>query len=260
MKDVLYWEAAEFYEPLYRRGLARADGLAHECDAIEEILLRNAGIVRRVMDAGCGTGVHSVELSSRGYEMVAYDFSDRMVEIARGKRLAPKARVTFLQADMRKYVPPRKCDAVICMTNAYLNNYTPEQAHKALSCFAASLRRGGVLLLEVTDYGKSIARGDFAFTYVDRAKVGRREVVEVIESEANLRRHVLLEHGTYFVSHDDGSYSRHSSNNTLALINPPLLEYQLSHAGFELREIVDAETRKQAGKDSTEYFVVAVKQ
>jgi 2-polyprenyl-3-methyl-5-hydroxy-6-metoxy-1,4-benzoquinol methylase len=259
MKDVLYWEAAEFYEPLYRRGLQKDDGISRECNAIEEILLRNASIMRRVMDAGCGTGIHSVELASRGYELIGFDFSERMVELAIQKPLSKSSRVSFFQGDMRKFVAPKKCDAVICMTNAFLVNNTPEQARTALSCFALSLRRGGVLLLEVTDYLKSMVKGEFAYTYVDRATVGGREVIEVIESTADVDKGVLREHGTYFVSRTDGNYSRHSSDNALALINLSVLEGQLQAAGFTLKEVVDAETRKAATADSTEYFVVAVR-
>ncbi len=259
MKDVLYWDAAEFYEPLYRRGLQKADGIAKECDAIEEILLRNASIMRRVMDAGCGTGAHSVELASRGYELLGFDFSERMVELAIQKPLAKNSRVSFFQGDMRRFVAPRKCDAVICMTNAFLVNHTHEQVNSALSCFASSLRRGGVLLLEVTDYLKSIVLGEFAFTYVDRAHVAGREVIEVVESRADMQHQVLAETATYFVSKGDGSFSRYSSDNSLALLSLPVLERQFAAAGFKLKEVIDADTRKPITAASTEYFVVAIR-
>ncbi len=56
---------------------------------------------RRVLDAGCGTGMATIELAARGAEVVAVDISPSLVEIAQ-KRLPTELadRVTFTSGDM----------------------------------------------------------------------------------------------------------------------------------------------------------------
>src|SRR5258708_17507001 len=46
-----------------------------------------------VADVGCGTGRHAVRLAAGGAQVVALDFSPRMLEIARTKAGAPRGRL-----------------------------------------------------------------------------------------------------------------------------------------------------------------------
>jgi magnesium-protoporphyrin O-methyltransferase len=57
---------------------------------------------RRVLDAGCGTGLLAVEAARRGAEVVAVDLSPTLIELARQRRPADidPDRLTFLVGDM----------------------------------------------------------------------------------------------------------------------------------------------------------------
>ncbi len=55
----------------------------------------------RVLDAGCGTGVMTAELATRGAEVVAVDISPQLIAIAQNRLPAALApRVTFAAGDM----------------------------------------------------------------------------------------------------------------------------------------------------------------
>jgi SAM-dependent methyltransferase len=57
-----------------------------ETDLIERVFeLYGQRRVRRVLDLGCGTGGHAVELAQRGYEVVGVDRSPDMLEHARAR-------------------------------------------------------------------------------------------------------------------------------------------------------------------------------
>lgn len=47
---------------------------------------------RMVLDVGCGPGVYAEELLRRGADVISFDASDRMIELAR-ERLGPKATI-----------------------------------------------------------------------------------------------------------------------------------------------------------------------
>ena len=56
---------------------------------------------RRVLDAGCGTGLVTAELAARGAEVVAVDIAPQLIEIARQRLPADlNGRVTFRAGDM----------------------------------------------------------------------------------------------------------------------------------------------------------------
>lgn len=256
--DVLYEQAAGFYEALYRKNLDDDDkGIAAECDAIEKMFKSVAGEVRRVVDAGCGTGVHSVELAKRGYDVRAFDYAKGILEVAKAQPRPENAKLSFEWGDMREFVATPPVDAVICMTNAFLCNYTPEFVDAALACFAKSIRPGGCLVVEATSYGNMLKRGDFADTYADSAAVGGREVMEVSRNEFDFKAGVLRERNSYFISDGAGKYSRHDSNNQLLLFDIDSFKAALARNGFAFAGALDAETGREAGPECVEYLAAA---
>lgn len=67
----------------------------------------------RVLDAGCGPGLYAQELSARGGDVVAFDASAEMVELAR--RRAPAAEVH--QHDLNRridFLADASIDAIVC--------------------------------------------------------------------------------------------------------------------------------------------------
>jgi len=69
----------------------------------------------RILDIGCGTGRHSIELASRGYTVVGVDLSDSQLHRAREKALAENLQVTFLKHDARKLPFSNEFDLVIML-------------------------------------------------------------------------------------------------------------------------------------------------
>jgi SAM-dependent methyltransferase len=68
---------------------------------------------KRVLDAGCGPGLYADELLSRGAEVVAFDASRPMVELARA-RLGARATVHHAVLGNRLPFPDASFDAVVC--------------------------------------------------------------------------------------------------------------------------------------------------
>ncbi len=58
-------------------------GTLGECDFIENELNFNKSL--KILDVGCGTGRHSIELTRRGYSVTGIDLSESMLAFAREK-------------------------------------------------------------------------------------------------------------------------------------------------------------------------------
>ena len=77
------------------------EGTAGECDFIEEEIGRNKAT--RILDVGCGTGRHAIELARRGYDITGVDRSDSMLNRAREKAAAEGVNVNFRNGDARSH-------------------------------------------------------------------------------------------------------------------------------------------------------------
>lgn len=103
------------YDAWYATPLGKAS------DRIErELLFSMVGVKQgeRVLDAGCGTGIYSIELARMGSRVTAIDASSEMIGQARAKALKEGFNIDFIKADaLRLPFPEGHFDLVIsvCM-------------------------------------------------------------------------------------------------------------------------------------------------
>ncbi|MFA5060160.1 MAG: class I SAM-dependent methyltransferase [Candidatus Omnitrophota bacterium] len=87
----------QWYEALFENYGRKYDnepfvqGTSGECDFIEAEIGRNRSLT--IIDIGCGTGRHSIELAKRGYQVKGIDLSES--QLARAKEKAKEAGVTI---------------------------------------------------------------------------------------------------------------------------------------------------------------------
>jgi SAM-dependent methyltransferase len=79
---------------------------------LEELKLKPHG---SILDVGCGTGRHSVELARRGFRVTGVDISSGM--LAEAQKAAQKAaiKVTWIHENATKFKSNTKFDAAICL-------------------------------------------------------------------------------------------------------------------------------------------------
>lgn len=90
-----------------------AQGTLGECDFIEKEISFNKSL--KIIDIGCGTGRHSIELTKRGYTMTGIDLSESLLEKARAKAMQDGLQIEFLQHDARDLPFDKQFDVAIMM-------------------------------------------------------------------------------------------------------------------------------------------------
>ncbi len=82
-----------------------------------EFLIETLGLApgAAVLDVGCGTGRHAVELARRGYAVTGVDLSPGMLEVAAKRAHAAGVKVELRCADAARFQPERRYDAAICL-------------------------------------------------------------------------------------------------------------------------------------------------
>jgi len=95
----------QWYESLFENYAKQYDkecfvqGTVGECDFIEQEIDRDKSV--RIIDIGCGTGRHAIELTKRGYTVTGVDFSEAQLARAREKAEESGLKIDFQKHDAR---------------------------------------------------------------------------------------------------------------------------------------------------------------
>lgn len=104
---------------------------------------------RRLLDLGCGTGIDAFEFASRGYEVVASDWSPQMVERTRARAAAAGLE----QRVEAKHVGIHQLDQIDDRFDAVYSNFGPLNCAPDLNAVATQCERlvrpGGLLIFSV---------------------------------------------------------------------------------------------------------------
>lgn len=109
----------QWYEILFENYAKKYDdevytqGTLGECDFIEKELNYDKSL--QILDVGCGTGRHSIELTKRGYPVVGIDFSEAQLRRAREKAEKENLKIDFQKHDARELPFHQAFDAAIML-------------------------------------------------------------------------------------------------------------------------------------------------
>ena len=117
-------------------------GTQGECDFIEKEIDFNKNL--RILDIGCGTGRHSIELTRRGYIVTGIDLSARQLEIARKKALKEDLEISFKRMDARNLEFNNEFDlAIMLCEGGFSLMETDEMNYRILQNAFRALDTGG---------------------------------------------------------------------------------------------------------------------
>jgi SAM-dependent methyltransferase len=153
-----------------------------EVDFLIEALELSPG--NTILDVGCGTGRHAIELARRGFVVTGIDLSSGMLEQARAKAEATGAKVTFRQADAAAFTVDEPFDVAIGLCEGAFGllggaDDPIEQPLAILRNIAAAVKPGARCLFTVLNgyrlarlySDEDVARGNFdPFSLTERSE------------------------------------------------------------------------------------------
>ncbi len=141
----------QWYEELFKDyGLkyeneVYTQGTLGECDFIEKEINSNKNL--KILDIGCGTGRHTIELTKRGYGVTGIDLSDSLLKRAEEKAAAQNLQIVFQKQDARNLPFINEFDLVIMLCEgAFALMETDEMNFQILQNAARALKPKGKMI------------------------------------------------------------------------------------------------------------------
>ncbi len=119
--------------------------LIGECDFIEKEIEFNKQT--RILDIGCGTGRHSIELTKRGYQVTGIDLSKSMLKRAKEKASKENLKIDFQKQDARNLKFNNEFDlAIMLCEGSFPLMETDEMNFRILQNASKALKETGKLI------------------------------------------------------------------------------------------------------------------
>ena len=141
----------KWYEELFTNYVEKYEkesftqGTMGEVDFIESEIKRDKSC--RILDVGCGTGRHAIELAKRGYSVTGVDLSENMLNRAREKAIDTGVQIDFEKADARNLPFEDEFDLVIMLCEgAFPLMETDQMNFQILESAAHALKKDGKLI------------------------------------------------------------------------------------------------------------------
>ena len=144
---------AAYYDLLYRD-----KDYAAEAHYVDGLVKRAQPTASSLLEMGCGTGGHAVELARLGYTVHGVDLSPGMVERAQQRSAAGAAfrsQLSFEQGDVRSVRAGRSFDAVISLFHVISYQTTNADLAAVVATARAHLKPGGVFVFDCW-YGAAV--------------------------------------------------------------------------------------------------------
>ncbi|MCL2560944.1 MAG: class I SAM-dependent methyltransferase [Rikenellaceae bacterium] len=137
----------QWYEALFENYAKKYDsesftqGTIGECDFLEKEFGGDKSL--RILDIGCGTGRHAIELTKRGYNVTGIDLSENQLMRAREKAAEAGLKIDFRQGDARDLGFDGEFDAAIMLCEGGFSLMeTDEMNFQILKSATQALRPG----------------------------------------------------------------------------------------------------------------------
>jgi SAM-dependent methyltransferase len=187
-----------------------------------------------VLDLACGTGSMTLELYSRGYDMIGADMSDDMLSMAMDKAYDREASgILFIKQDMRSFELYGTVGAVTCCLDSV--NYLTDDGdlEKCFSTVHNYLDPDGLFIFDVnTPYKFKNVYGNNSYIFEDNDSDGRAAYCgwqNDYDEDTKLCNFYL----SVFTEEEGGTYSRSDETQTERCYDLDEIKIALAKCGFE---------------------------
>ena len=245
----------QWYEELFQDYSEKHDnesftsGTIGEVDFIEKEVRYDKS--SKILDIGCGTGRHSLELARRGYKVTGFDLSESLINKAIGIAKKENLKIDFQIKDARSFSFNESFDlAIMICEGAFPLMETDEMNFSILKNAWSSLKPGGILIFTTLNglYPLFHSVKDFVNSGADQGQTGKE----------NFDLMTFRYHSVYETEDDNGKKKVLNCNERYYV--PSEITWLLKSTGFLKSDIFGSKLGAFSRKDklSTEDFEMLI--
>jgi len=246
----VFRDYAYYYNSFYREKDYKSETGQVDC-----LLKRYGDNVNKIINFGCGTGKHDIELAKTGYQCTGIDMSSLMIDIARKNVERENLNIDFSVADIRSFEPQEQYDAVISLFHVMSYQNKNQDIVSAFWSARKALRRGGLFLFDVW-YGPGVL-SDRPSVRVKEIEDGKNKLVRIARPVMHDKENVVdVCYEVFVFDKESGKTKVINEVHKMRYFFRPELEFLLEKTGFELIDNLDCRTLGETNYNSwTSYFI-----
>ena len=236
----------QWYESLFENYAKKYDeecfvqGTVGECDFIEQEINHNKSL--KIIDIGCGTGRHSIELTKRGYNVIGIDLSESQLTRAREKAKDEGIEIEFQKQDARNLPFENEFDlAIMLCEGGFSLMETDEMNFEILKNATKAIKGNGKLIFTTLN-------GLFPLFHSVKefyASVAKESSAKCVGCSFDLM--TFRDHNTHIIEDDSGNKKELNCNERYYI--PSEITWLLKTLGYNTIDILGAKIGAYSRKD-----------
>jgi len=225
---------------------------------VDYLLKKYGKDISRIINFGCGTGRHDLELLKLGYQCAGIDMSPLMIDIAQKNSKDEKIKIDFSVADIRNYESKEKYDAVISLFHVISYQNSNQDILLSFRSARKVLNKGGVFIFDVW-YGPGVL-SDKPAVRVKEIEDKENRMIRIARPVMHDKENIVdVNYEVLIINKKTCKVHMIKETHNMRYFFRPELEFFLNEAGFKLLDNVDCRTMSDTDYNSwTSYFISKV--
>lgn len=244
-QDYAYYYNAFYQDKDYRM----------ETQQVDILLKRYGNNIKKIINFGCGTGKHDIELSRMGYQCTGIDISSMMIEIAKQNAENLKEHINFSVADIRTYKEKKQYDSVISLFHVMSYQTDNNDILSAFQSARNALNSGGIFLFDVW-YGPGVL-SDKPAVRIKEVQDDNYRLIRIARPVMDDKRNAVdVCYEVLAIDKKTNETKTIEEVHHMRYFFRPELEFYLRESGFELLDNLNCATLGETDYNSwTSYFI-----
>jgi len=224
-KNMFESELAKYYDAMHQHR-----DYGQECQFANNVIQEYCPGAKRVLDIGCGTGEHAINMAQHGYDVTGIDISQDMIKLAEEKAKRVGGSVDLRCTDIHGLNVDREFQAAYCLGYTFLYMITHSKAMSFLTAVNKALLPQGVFLVDFID-GWALIEGlrQDKFVYQHEGTT----IFHFEQASLDKRRRVKHHDFYYLIDQHDGNVKAIFAEEDVRVLFDDEVHMLLSSCGFE---------------------------
>lgn len=246
----VFQDYAYYYNAFYRD-----KDYALEAGQIDQLIKKYGNNVHQIINYGCGTGKHDLELAKLGYYCAGIDLSETMIKVAKQNSKEIENQIDFSVADIRTYEPSKKYDAVMSLFHVMSYQNGNDDILAAFKSARKALDEGGLFLFDAW-YGPGVL-SDKPVVRAKEVEDDQYELIRIARPVMHDKMNVVdVCYEVLVIDKETNVTKTINEVHSMRYFFRPEIEFFLKQSGFELVDNLDCNTLGETDFNSwTSYFI-----